>query len=79
MSGSDIKHKQTDVGYDTGVRVKDLSLEHGKKYQVFVAATDEMDNCEIATGVFTVDATPPNEGTVGVGKDLNDKVSVNLF
>ena len=59
-------HKMQYVGKDKYVNVKDIEMLQGGKYHVVVIATDEAGGCAITTETFTVDTTPPVEGTIGL-------------
>ncbi|XP_070573717.1 uncharacterized protein [Ptychodera flava] len=57
----------TNVGKDTMVEVTGLHLNHKETYSVVVMATDESGQCSMSVEDFTVDLTPPIEGSVQVG------------
>ncbi|XP_070573761.1 uncharacterized protein [Ptychodera flava] len=57
----------TNVGKDTMVEVTGLHLNHKDTYSVVVMATDESGQCSLSVEDFTVDLTPPIEGSVQIG------------
>lgn len=78
ISASEIMHKLEGVDKDTCLRVDDLNMKQSESYKVIVTATDEMDNCAVREATFEVDETPPTQGVVGVGNELNDKVCTTV-
>ena len=62
------------MGTDTAVEARDLTLTTGQHYQVMVLAMDESGGCAMVTGDFTVDTTPPTEGSMCVGDGTHSKM-----
>ncbi|XP_070573609.1 uncharacterized protein [Ptychodera flava] len=55
------------TGKDTLVTMTTLQLKDKTTYSVVVIATDESAQCSLVTRKFSVDLTPPEEGTIQVG------------
>ena len=59
------------MGLNTFIQLSNLSLDQGGSYTAFVVALDESGTCAMIGQGFGVDTTPPNEGRIGIGPDLD--------
>ena len=61
----------TGVGLDTFIQLSNLSLDQGGSYTAFVVALDQSGTCAMIGQGFGADMTPPTEGKIGIGPDLD--------